>query len=123
MALMASTRPTIRQGSTGEAVRAWQEFLGIDADGVFGPATAAATRNWQAANGLEADGVVGPLTWGKAASKPPILSTANILPSLSLSGIPVWAKVAGGTLGFAALLIGLTPPPPPRTRARQRSRR
>jgi peptidoglycan hydrolase-like protein with peptidoglycan-binding domain len=61
-------RPTIRQGSSGEHVAAWQRILGVTADGKFGPQTAAATRKWQSDRGLTADGVVGPKTWSAAGS-------------------------------------------------------
>jgi hypothetical protein len=59
---------TVRQGSTGEAVRAAQTALnkhgyGLAVDGQFGPATYNATRSFQTANGLTVDGVIGPQTW------------------------------------------------------------
>jgi murein L,D-transpeptidase YcbB/YkuD len=57
---------TIRVGSQGDAVVAWQKIIGVEPDGMFGPQTAAATKVWQKQHGLEPDGVVGPLTWGKA---------------------------------------------------------
>lgn len=38
-------------------------MLGIDADGVFGPATEKAVRNWQRDHNLVADGIVGPATF------------------------------------------------------------
>ena len=55
----------LRAGSRGEAVRAWQEALGVTADGEFGPGTAAATRRWQQSNGLDPDGIVGEQSWNK----------------------------------------------------------
>lgn len=64
--LPAGPLPTIRLGSSGPAVSAWQAFLGLPATGSFDEATHAATQAWQAAHGLTADGVVGPLTWAKA---------------------------------------------------------
>lgn len=59
---------TVRQGSTGEAVRAAQTQLnrygaGLAVDGQFGPATDRAARNFQSAQGLAVDGEVGPQTW------------------------------------------------------------
>jgi peptidoglycan hydrolase-like protein with peptidoglycan-binding domain len=65
---------TVRQGSTGSAVRGVQEEFqfrnlsgdpskGVQVDGIFGPKTDAAVRGFQGAVGLAADGVVGPLTW------------------------------------------------------------
>ena len=53
----------LRLGSRGEAVRVWQEALGISADGAFGEQTRAATIRWQVANGLVGDGIVGPASW------------------------------------------------------------
>lgn len=62
----SGARPTIKQGSRGEAVKAWQAVIGATQDGVFGPQTTAATKQWQKAHGLVADGVVGTATWSAA---------------------------------------------------------
>ena len=40
-----------------------QRMMQIEADGYYGPHTAAAVRNWQASHGLSADGLIGPDTW------------------------------------------------------------
>lgn len=53
----------LKIGSKGEAVRKVQTFLGIAADGIFGPKTAEAVKTWQSANGLTADGIVGSKTY------------------------------------------------------------
>jgi len=53
----------LKIGSRGQQVKDLQEFLGADADGIFGKGTEAAVKEWQAANGLVADGLVGPATW------------------------------------------------------------
>ena len=37
----------LRKGSRGNEVKELQEFLGIGADGVFGPGTEAAVKAWQ----------------------------------------------------------------------------
>lgn len=58
-----STHPTLRQGSSGSAVRELQQKLGLNPDGQFGPATKAAVMAKQQSAGLVADGVVGPQTW------------------------------------------------------------
>jgi putative chitinase len=60
--ISAASTPTLRRGSTGDAVKQMQQKLGIPADGDFGPGTEAAVKKWQAANGLTADGIVGPKT-------------------------------------------------------------
>ena len=60
---------TIKKGSTGDDVTAWQTFLnwcmsaGLEKDGVFGPLTHTATVNWQkkysSKYGIKPDGIVG----------------------------------------------------------------
>ena len=59
-----ATATAASASSTGSAatVSAVQSKLGISADGVFGPQTAAAVKHFQAAHGLTVDGVVGPAT-------------------------------------------------------------
>lgn len=60
---------TIRQGSTGEAVRALQRRLSVvhgfslNVDGNFAATTNTAVRSFQDAHDLVVDGVVGPATW------------------------------------------------------------
>jgi peptidoglycan hydrolase-like protein with peptidoglycan-binding domain len=65
---------TVREGSTGSAVRGVQEEFqfrnlsgdpskGLKVDGIFGPRTDEAVRGFQSALGLTVDGIVGPLTW------------------------------------------------------------
>ena len=61
--------PTLRNGSTGVAVRGLQRRLiaaGFDPgeiDGRFGPRTEAAVRALQEDAELDVDGIVGPQTW------------------------------------------------------------
>lgn len=63
--------PLVRQGMNGEGVRKLQERLkelGFDPgpiDGDAGPKTINALKAFQQARGLEADGVAGPKTWDK----------------------------------------------------------
>ena len=65
---------TVRQGSSGTAVRAVQFYLrrlsayyselpAVTVDGTFGTATTRAVRAWQERAGLTVDGTVGRLTW------------------------------------------------------------
>ena len=53
----------LKLGSRGKDVKELQEFLDLQADGIFGKGTEAAVRQWQSSNGLVADGIVGPATW------------------------------------------------------------
>jgi len=61
--------PTLREGSTGVAVRGLQRRLiaagfGIDdVDGRFGAQTQAAVRAFQERHELDVDGIAGPQTW------------------------------------------------------------
>ena len=55
----------LKVGSKGDDVKKLQSFLGLGADGSFGPGTEKAVKSWQAANGLTADGLVGAGTWVK----------------------------------------------------------
>jgi putative chitinase len=79
----------LKVGSKGEDVKKLQSFLGLGADGSFGPGTEKAVKAWQAANGLTADGLVGDGTWAKmfstgAPSQPaaaPVVSMSSIPPS------------------------------------------
>ena len=61
---------TLRQGATGEDVRALQILLTgrevpTDADGKFGPITESSVVAYQGESGLDPDGIVGRLTWSK----------------------------------------------------------
>src|SRR6056300_248998 len=53
----------LKKVTRGKEVKELQEFLGTDADGIFGSGTEAAVKKWQSENGLVADGIVGPATW------------------------------------------------------------
>jgi peptidoglycan hydrolase-like protein with peptidoglycan-binding domain len=71
--------PVLRPGSTGEAVRRLQRSLVIGEllpntgiDGIFGPATEQAVRSFQQAVGIGVDGIVGPQTWARLP-EPPVL--------------------------------------------------
>ncbi|MBA3422111.1 MAG: peptidoglycan DD-metalloendopeptidase family protein [Thermoleophilaceae bacterium] len=54
----------LQVGSAGEAVKAVQRELAIEADGVFDQGTDQAVRKFQGSAGLAVDGIVGPHTWG-----------------------------------------------------------
>lgn len=58
-------RPVLKMGSTGPDVVELQKLLQIPADGVFGLKTNDAVRAFQQRLGVNADGIVGPYTWSK----------------------------------------------------------
>jgi peptidoglycan hydrolase-like protein with peptidoglycan-binding domain len=58
-----NTRPTVRRGSTGDAVRRVQELLGLPIDGRFDATVDAAVKAAQERAGIVADGVVSAQTW------------------------------------------------------------
>jgi peptidoglycan hydrolase-like protein with peptidoglycan-binding domain len=60
--------PTLREGDTGEAVKAAQYLLNkfgnpVSVDGDLGPNDIAALKVFEAAVGLQPDGVIYPITW------------------------------------------------------------
>ncbi len=59
---------TFHPGDSGEDIRVVQTRLGVlgysvEADGIYGQATAGAVRAFQEEHGLEADGLIGPITY------------------------------------------------------------
>lgn len=79
-----ATRPLLRRGAEGPAVRQAQELLvasgaAIDADGLFGPATESATKAFQRVRGLAVDGVIGEATWGALDRAASAIATADLV--------------------------------------------
>jgi peptidoglycan hydrolase-like protein with peptidoglycan-binding domain len=62
------TRPVLRAGSAGPAVRTLQGLLRLTPNGFFGASTGQAVRRFQTLHGLAVDGVVGPKTWAALGS-------------------------------------------------------
>jgi cell wall-associated NlpC family hydrolase len=58
----ADAKP-LKRGSEGPRVAKVQRWLGVSADGIFGPGTKRAVKRFQHRHGLTADGIVGPVTW------------------------------------------------------------
>jgi N-acetyl-anhydromuramyl-L-alanine amidase AmpD len=58
----------LKLNSRNEQVKVLQEFLGLKADGIFGPITDKAVRKFQKENNLVVDGIVGPQTWAAMAA-------------------------------------------------------
>jgi hypothetical protein len=71
----------IKKGSKGGAVIELQKKLGLEADGLFGPATEIAVMKFQAENGLLADGIVGAKTWAKLAGEAAPEEPAEVRPA------------------------------------------
>lgn len=103
-------RATIRRGSVGRDVAAWQSLLGLDPDATFGAATEAATMAWQTARGLVADGVVGRRSWeaaGERYAEPPRASGDPRAPACvaalrdATARWPSRSRVSDGIMGDA----------------------
>lgn len=80
-------RPLLKKGSKGDSVRILQNFLKIESDGDFGPATEAAVKVFQKAKGLVADGIVGSYTWDALFEKPAPVVPAKSDGKTSAKGI------------------------------------
>lgn len=68
-----TSRKTIRLGSSGDDVTAWQRIVGASPTSMFDQSTFLLTKDWQQNHGLKADGVVGPGTWAAVESTGPKL--------------------------------------------------
>ncbi len=75
---------TIKFGSKGPDVRAWERVLGMEACSEFDSIVENETKEWQAAHGLTPDGIVGPLTWAAAF---PSVQVPRVQTSLSGTGL------------------------------------
>jgi peptidoglycan hydrolase-like protein with peptidoglycan-binding domain len=81
----STSRPTLRPGSSGDAVLALEQQLSalgywVDTvDGTFGSATHHAIVALQKAAGIGRDGIVGPITWGvlDAGTRPAARTTSG----------------------------------------------
>jgi len=58
-------RPLLQEGDLGPAVNFLQELLGLERDGLFGPATRRGVLEFQAGADLAQDGIVGAKTWDR----------------------------------------------------------
>jgi hypothetical protein len=59
----------LKSGSKGESVKKVQKFLGLKADGDFGPGTEKAVKAFQSANKLKSDGIVDSITFKALKAK------------------------------------------------------
>lgn len=79
-------------GSSGNAVKQLQQQLGISADGIYGPQTAAAVKAYQAKNGLSSDGIVGPQTLASLSNSSQQANT-TATPALQSTGDPTYDAI------------------------------
>ena len=68
LAAASPAEAVLKRGSHGPRVEKVQHWLGISADGIFGPGTKRAVKRFQRSHGLTADGIVGPATWSALRS-------------------------------------------------------
>jgi Rv2525c-like, glycoside hydrolase-like domain/Putative peptidoglycan binding domain len=96
--------PTLRQGDTGDAVKALQTVLnlimnsGLVVDGDFGPATFVAVKAFQTKYKLTVDGIVGPVTQAKLKD---VASSIVTPPTPPKEKVPT-KIVSAGNLSLAA---------------------
>lgn len=109
------SKPTLRQGSTGQHVRTLQERLnarvhpspGLTVDGIFGPKTRAAVVAFQGQNWLDPDGIVGPIT--HAALDAPardhnvILHPVRLVPQIT--NTTCWAAATAMMIGSTVMAV------------------
>lgn len=99
--------PTLRRGSTGQAVAVVQRIVGVTADGAFGPLTERAVRRWQAIHSLVSDGLWGPKSWraaGFEVTQPHDLRAPACLAALRDANArwPSRSRASDGILGDSA---------------------
>lgn len=84
----ADSRPLLKRGSSGEAVKSVQRILGVTpVDGKFGKATEDAVKYFQYVKSLPVDGRVGPYTWAALIehAKTPVKATPKTAPKPPVS--------------------------------------
>jgi hypothetical protein len=113
-ALVGATHATVKEGSSGADVSAWQDLLenagysvAPDPDGTFGDGTDTATRQWQGAQGLVADGIVGPASWSQMTGELPPVSAAAAQSHIEGRRVllAVWPEVTGENPTISELQI------------------
>jgi len=91
------------------AVKWFQGFFGVTADGLWGPKTDAVVKNWQTSKGLKADGVLGPAT-AKAIFKNLVVKVTKEVNSAH----PELATIVSGHVawesGYDPAAVGVTTP-------------
>lgn len=111
----AASRPTLRHGERGLAVRTLQEQLvgagaALEVDSLFGPLTGRAVKAFQRAAGLDPDGIVGPLTWSRLQAGGVSLRDATPAPAPTRPPGATAAPAPAATATSAAPIVGLAAP-------------
>lgn len=115
----ASTRPTLRLGSTGNAVSEIQAMLILlgylenPVDGRYQEPTEAAVKDFQADVGLTDDGIVGPATWEKLLPNPSTEFTPPAVPETPVADeavTPAEEAEADAPIELPILRQGITGP-------------
>lgn len=104
----AQSMPTLRLGSTGDAVSTWQKGIGMTPTAKFDNATLTKTKAWQSSKGLKPDGVVGPQSWGtiQLGSKiVPVAASQVVSKVMSTLKGNVGVVAAGAALGIGAAVV------------------
>ncbi|MGF1459868.1 MAG: peptidoglycan-binding protein [Leptolyngbyaceae cyanobacterium] len=112
-----STRPTLRLGSTGNAVSEIQAmlillgYLSEPVDGRYQAPTEAAVKEFQADVGLSSDGIVGPATWEKLLPSPSTELTPPKVPDTPTAEAPDRDETEADTpIALPTLRQGITGP-------------
>ncbi|WAL61634.1 peptidoglycan-binding protein [Thermocoleostomius sinensis] len=94
-------RPVLQVGSQGESVSEVQALLKLlgyysgEVDGVYRANTAAAVSAFQQAVGLQADGIVGANTWGRLLPAPPATTATDPVPAPSPAPLATAPETTG----------------------------
>lgn len=99
---------TMKNGSSGLAVKTLQRAVGVTADGSFGPMTAAALQSYQQSHGLPVTGVCDLTTWQTMVSTPTLsipmgtqVAVDSMVQGIVGGNVTEWYHVsAGGVSGW-----------------------
>ena len=112
----ASARPTLRVGSTGSAVSEIQAMLALlgyfddPVDGQYQTSTEAAIQAFQTDVGLDSDGIVGPATWEALLPSPSTEFTPPDVPATATGDADGATDTPDAPVALPTLRIGMTGP-------------
>ncbi|MEM1289895.1 MAG: peptidoglycan-binding protein [Cyanobacteria bacterium P01_H01_bin.162] len=112
----ATTRPTLRMGSTGSAVSEIQAMLALlgyfddPVDGQYQTSTEAAIQAFQTDAGLNSDGIVGPATWEALLPSPSTEFTPPDVPATATGDAEDATDTPDAPVALPTLRIGMTGP-------------